>query len=198
MLKKILCWNHGNAGFEQVKRRGQKKNCRDVSRFRFVSFCWKIIHFEVMLLWLIIVLFTQAGDMPNEEFELLKLKIEQLREAEKVKTNNTTGCLLSLSTGFSIHKIETRSLSVIAVVLFIIRCKHFWGQIQIESLKLGDCCIVEIYSAENCASRLGILCRRFCFFIYLFFCLNARKNFNSLIKLPKLINTAFFWITCLY
>ena len=63
--------------------------------------------------------------MPNEEFELLKLKIEQLREAEKVKTNNTTGCLLSLSTGFSIHKIETRSLSVIAVVLFIIRCKHF-------------------------------------------------------------------------
>ena len=41
-------------------------------------------------------LFNQARDIPNEEFELLKLKIEQLQEAEKVKRITTSGCLWSL------------------------------------------------------------------------------------------------------
>ena len=37
---------------------------------------------------------NQAGDVSNEEFELLKLKIHQLKEAEKVEKKLPFGCLV--------------------------------------------------------------------------------------------------------
>ena len=50
-------------------------------------------------------------DVPNEEFELLKLKIEQLKEAEKVKVKKkTTTKKKRLNLEFQRPVVKTRKI----------------------------------------------------------------------------------------